>query len=269
MTVLDLLTVLNNWAAPALAESYDNVGLIVGRSDWNIAKVLVSLDATEAVVEEAKGIGANVILSHHPIWFGKRNHLRGNDYVSRVIMEAIKHDIALIAIHTNLDAVASGVNFQIAQQLHLKDLSILSPSPKPTSNGLESGSGMIGRFSTPLSVEAFLQLLKNAFHCPAIKYTPVEFSKVSVVAICGGAGSFLLPEAKAKGAHAYVTADVKYHDFFDAEGQLLYCDIGHYESEQFTIQLIVDYLKQQSFSAHAAFTIVPTQVNTNPVRYWL
>lgn len=274
--IQDIARVLERFAPPRLAEDYDNVGLLVGEADRSVSRALIALDVTPFVLEEALDRGCDLVISHHPIWFRPRKHLRGDDFVSRQILFAVRNNLALYACHTNLDNVREGVNRKIAARLGLAedDLDFLEPkpgAPRPhTSEGeaahfCEAGSGMIGRLPAPLSQGDFLQLLKERFHSECIRYAPPEEPRsIERVALCGGAGSFLLDAARSQGADAFVTADVTYHKFFDACGELLYCDIGHYESEQFTSEILRDLLAAELPQIDAEIT----RIGANPVRYF-
>ncbi|UTW60711.1 Nif3-like dinuclear metal center hexameric protein [bacterium SCSIO 12741] len=364
MKIQEIIRSLEKWAPPALQESYDNAGVICGDTQQELTEILVSLDCTEAIVDEAIQKGCNLIVSHHPIVFRGLKSLTGKNYVERTVIKAIQNNIVLYATHTNLDHVSTGVNFQIGQKLGIENPKILAPKkdllqklvtfcpkqqaeevrqalfdagaghigqydhcsfnqagsgtfrasesanpyvgeigkehleeevrievvlPAYSKNQIISallkahpyeevawdlynlanehpttGAGMVGDLSEPMEVEAFLTLLKERFKVPVVRHTPLVKSKVQRIAWCGGAGSFLIGQAKRAGADLYLTGDVKYHEFFDAEDDLIIADIGHFESEQFTIQLIASHLKQ-NFSKFASHL---TEVNTNPVKYF-
>lgn len=255
---------MEEWAPTPIAESYDNVGLLVGNPEQEATGVLINLDMTEEVVEEAKARGINMIVAHHPIWFSGRKRLNGEDYVSRTIISAVKNDIGLYAIHTNLDNVRTGVNQRIADKLGLEERSFLKAKREASPKGEEIGSGMIGNLSAPLNTEEFLALVKERFQAAGIRYAAGDGRMIQRVACCGGSGSFLTAEAIKKGADAFVTADITYHKFFDNEGDLLLMDIGHYESEQFTSELIHEFLSQKFTN----FAIRLSEVKTNPVKYF-
>jgi dinuclear metal center YbgI/SA1388 family protein len=262
MKIKDIAAALEAWAPPPVAESYDNVGLLVGLPDMECKGVLINLDMTLEVVEEARQRGLNMVVAHHPIWFNARKRLNGEDYVSRTIMYAVKHDIALYAIHTNLDNIRAGVNQRICDTIGLKQTEFLLP--KPESEAEAFGSGMIGYLSQPMQKGDFLQLIRDRFHCGGIRYADAPLEAIHKVAVCGGAGSFLTSRALAAGAQALVTADITYHKYFDNEKRMLLLDIGHYESEQFTSALIYDFLSEKfpNFANHLS------NVKTNPVRYF-
>jgi dinuclear metal center YbgI/SA1388 family protein len=360
-----VMDVLEQWAPPVLQESYDNSGLLVGDPTAAIQSVLVSLDCTEAVVEEAARRGAGMIVSHHPIVFQGLKRLTGSNHVERTVMAAIRHGIALYAIHTNLDNVADGVNQKLATAVGCMpdSLRILRPKPavlnqvvvyvpqehagsvqdamfeagagkigqydecgwavqgqgtfrplpgsKPFSGeeGVRSevgevrvevvvetwklsgvlvalkeahpyeevahsiwtltntsghvGSGMVGELDAPMPEEVFLDQLKKNLGCGAIRHTDLLGKPILKVAVCGGAGSFLLSDAIRCGADVFVTSDFKYHEFFGAENRLVIADVGHYESEWQTTHLIVSRLNNKftNFAVHLA------EANPNPIHY--
>jgi dinuclear metal center YbgI/SA1388 family protein len=364
MQITDLIKVLELTAAPALQEDYDNAGLICGKSSWECTGVIVSLDTTEDVVNEAISKKCNLIVAHHPIVFKGLKKITGKNYVEQTIITAIKNDIAIYAIHTNLDNVLHGVSGKIASLLGLINQKILAPKTgllqklavfvpladkEKLQNALfaagagnignysecsfaaegtgsfkggensnphvgtplqrhhepearleviypiwlqakiiaamksahpyeevaydlynlaneyqQTGSGVIGELAEPLTENAILSKLRDIFKIPVIKHSPLLGKKLKKIAVCGGAGSFLTGAAIRAGAEMYITGDVKYHEFFDAEGRLVLADIGHYESEQFTVDLLFDILKEN----FPNFAVLKTGVNTNPVHYF-
>jgi dinuclear metal center YbgI/SA1388 family protein len=262
MQIKSILTHLESIAPTRLQESYDNAGLITGDANWACSGVLFCLDSTEAIVDEAIALGCNLIVAHHPIVFKGLRRLNGKNYVERTIIKAIKNDIAIFAIHTNLDNVyRSGVNAKIAEKLGLHNTRILSP--KQGENDLNIGAGVIGDLISPMNETIFLQFVKNTMRAGVVRYTKLLDKKISKVAVCGGTGSFLLQDAIRAGADAFVTADFKYHEFFDADQLILIADIGHFESEQFTIELLFALVSEKfpNFALHC------TKTTTNPVNY--
>jgi dinuclear metal center YbgI/SA1388 family protein len=358
----DLIQRLEQWAPPAWQESYDNAGLIYGNPHAIINKALITLDITEAVVEEAVKNGANLIIAHHPVVFKAISKLNTQLETHRVLIQCIKHEIAIYAIHTNLDNVHNGVNYKIAQKLCLNNLRVLDPKKGLLSKLLvyvpnthleqvrsaifeagagkignydecsfsvegmgtfkagdatqpfvgekgkrhteaesklevvlpsylvskvvsamqkshpyeeiaydivalqnthpQAGSGLIGTLEHELTAEAFLAHLKQKMNVHYIRYTHTS-KMIKTVAVCGGAGSFLIKNAVQAGADAYVTADVKYHEFFDALPSMLLADIGHYESEIFTKELIHEHI----LKIFPTFAVLLSQINTNPIKY--
>lgn len=260
--IQDILSVLEAVAPPHLQESYDNAGLIVGDPLDALRGVLFCLDSTESVVEEAIRKGCNLIVAHHPIVFRGLKRLNGANYVERTVIQAVRHGVAIYAIHTNLDNVyRQGVNAKIAEKLGLQNTQILLPK---LAGQPDTGAGLVGDLPSGLSEMAFLEQVKSSFHARCVRHTDLLGRAVQRVAVCGGSGSFLLAAARRSGAQAFVTADFKYHEFFDAEGQILIADIGHYESEQFTIELLYEIVREKfpTFALHC------TELNTNPVQYF-
>ncbi|MBC7485998.1 MAG: Nif3-like dinuclear metal center hexameric protein [Cytophagaceae bacterium] len=364
MRIKDVIQQLEQWAPRAFQESYDNSGIQAGNANLALTGVLISLDVTEKVIDEALQRQCNLIVSHHPLLFKGVKSITGKSDIERCLIKAIKHDITLYAIHTNLDHVSNGVNYKIAQLLELQDLHTLVPksgllsklityvpiedketvltalfeagageignysscafrsdgvgSFKPNSsanpvigkaNKLEQvaetkietifpthlqssiintlkkvhpyeevafdifalqndwekiGAGMYGILPKSMTVKEFNAHLKKKMDLTTFKFTSSFQGKIEKVAVCGGSGSFLLKNALGVGAQAFVTADFKYHEFFDAEDKILVADIGHYESEVYTKDLIYDYLKEK-FSNIA---VLISEINTNPIHYY-
>jgi len=266
--IKDLTNHLETIAPLPLQEAYDNAGLICGHPDTEVRGVLCSLDATEEIVEEAIRQNCNVVVAHHPIIFKGLKQINGKNYVERCIIKAIKNDIAIYAIHTNLDNVLHhGVNERIAYQLELNNLDMLIPkTPYAThmESALITGTGIVGSLSKAMSEPEFLQYLKEKMAAPCIRHTNLLNKTIQKVAICGGSGSSFLPAAIKQSCDVYVSADFKYHEFFDADGQILIADIGHYESEQYTIELLYEIITK-NFSN---FAVRKTNLNTNPVKYF-
>lgn len=262
MKLNEVISYLHGIAPNEYQEDYDNSGLLVGDPQSEVTGILVSLDVTEAVLEEAIHLGCNTIVSHHPIVFSGLKRFTGSTYVQRIVQKAIKNDLNLFAIHTNLDNVYEhGVNTNIAKILGLTDMEILQPKA-----GLEEqvGAGIIGQIK-PVSEMDFLAHLKDRMEVNCIKYTSLKGENISKVAICGGSGRFLLQAAIDQGADLFISSDFKYHEFFDADGQIVIADIGHFESEQFTTQMLWELLsgKFSNFATHY------TKTNTNPVSYFV
>jgi len=363
--IKDIIRELEFLAPPSYQENYDNAGLLVGSHETSVTGALLSLDVTEEIVEEAIQKNCNLVVAHHPIVFKGLKKLNGKNYVERTVIKAIKNDIAIYAIHTNLDHVATGVNREIANRLGLENVKVLAPKqqlltkltffapivntqtilnvlfetgagkigqyencsfraegtgtflpgesanpaigkngrleevrehrcevmfPSYLTNNIltalrkshpyeevayyltalenenqEVGAGAVGELPEGVSIEEFLLLLKGRMNASLVKYTETSSKKIKRVAVCGGAGSFLLPDAIRSKADAFVTADYKYHEFFDAENKIMICDIGHYESEVFTKNLLHNYLSGK----FPNFALCLSDVNTNPVRYFV
>ena len=276
LRIHEIVSAFEAVAPLALQESYDNSGLIVGDRDAEVTRALLCLDCTEAVVDEAIGKGCDLIIAHHPIVFGGLKRFTGGDYVQRTVIKAIQNNIAIYACHTNLDNVLrGGVNERIAQQLGFDVERVLRPIATDlgsfaSSGGVvdsevfrTAGAGILCNLQKPMNVLDFLQHVKERMGAEVVKYTKCDIEVVGKVAICGGAGSFLIGDALRAGADAFITSDVKYHEFFDAQGKMLLCDIGHYESEKYTIDLFSNILsaKFPKFATIFAGTI------TNPIDY--
>ncbi len=361
--IKEITTYLESIAPIAYQENYDNSGLLVGDPNAEVTNILITLDVTEAVVQEAIDTGANLIIAHHPVIFKGLQKLTGDNYVERVVLQAIKNDIGIYGIHTNLDNIKTGVNKKIADKIGLKNTSILSPkqqhllklvffvpfentedvlhavnqagagqvgnykncsfrvagtgtfepdaqaNPHIGSTGIreeveehrvevilpaylkskvlkallqahpyeevayyitvlenqnqEVGSGMIGELDEPMEEMAFLKALKEKMNLQALKHTALRGKKVSRVAVCGGSGSFLLTKAIQRQADVFISADFKYHEYFNTEGNIVIADIGHYESEVFTKELIYEFLNKK-------FTNIALNLSkkvTNPISY--
>lgn len=364
MRIRELTGYLEQIAPLSYQESYDNSGLIVGQPDREVHKALISLDCTEEVIDDAIAKGCDIIISHHPILFKGLKKFNGHTYVERVVIKAIKNNIALYAIHTNLDNVLGGVSSKIAEKLSLGSQAILAPkrdllkrlvvyvprtNVEDVRNALfekgaghigaydqcsyntagygtfrplegadpavgkvgeqerveetkievvfpafkerdilvamfaahpyeevayhvielentirQVGSGVIGNLAEPMDAATFLSYLKERLNLQVIRHTKLLNKKISRVAVCGGAGGFLLNDAKRSGADIFITADYKYHEFFDAEDDIVIADIGHFESEQFTQELLLDIIRKK----FANFAVQLTDIDTNPIKYY-
>lgn len=364
MKISDITQHLESFAPVYFQESYDNAGLIIGDASAECTGIIISLDAIESVIDEAISKNCNLVVAHHPILFKSLKKLNGINYVERTILKAIKNDIAVYAIHTNIDNLKKGVNAKIAEKIGLRDLQILQPkenilkklvtfAPKNKAEDVRKalfragggelgnysecsfntegtgtfkplegadpfvgeigkrheenevkievifpvykqqqiiramieehpyqevaydiislgnylsdvGSGVIGELENEEAGEDFLRRIKSAFDLKVIKHTSLPRNKIRKVAVCGGAGSFLIPVALTNKADVFITSDIKYHEFFDAANMLL-LDIGHYESEQFTPDLLYAILSEK----YPNFAVRKTEVNTNPVQYFL
>jgi len=363
MIIQDVTDFLENRFPLSLQESYDNCGLTYGHKKTELTGILLSLDVTEKIIQEAIAKNCNLIISHHPVIFKGLKKINGDNMSERVIESCIRHEIALYAIHTNLDNHKEGVNKRIADKIGLKGTHILAPkkgtlvklivfvpeeamaklsnalfeagagsvgnysecsfessgqgSYKPNEDAKPSkgkinhkskedeikveflvpldriggvlgamkmnhpyeevahdiiplmndqqdmGAGMIGELEKPIPTEMFLRKLKETFEVGVIKHTTLVHKEIKSVAVCGGTGSFLIEQAKRKNADIFISSDIKYHEFFDANETLIIADIGHYESEQFTVNLIYENLKEK----FSNFALHLTEVNTNPVKY--
>ncbi len=362
--IKDITNYLEQWAPLCYQEDYDNSGLLVGDPHQTVTGVLICLDVTEAVIEEAVHTGCNLIIAHHPLIFPAIKNITKSTHKGRCIMQAIKHDITIYAMHTNLDNVATGINGHMATRLNLQQQCVLQPksstlqrltvyvplasvdvvrdalhaagagnignythcSFRTTGTGTfqpndvanptighkgtleqveeyklevifptylskhiiqamqkahpyeevayliqplgnqnhQVGGGMIGDLETALDTHAFLVYLKDTMQLQHIRHSVPNHNNIKRVALCGGAGISLLPEALKNGADAFITADVKYHNFCDAAEKILLVDIGHYESEVGMKQLLHSNLSEQ----YKTIRLLISQSTSNPVCYF-
>ena len=244
-------------------ESWDNAGLLVGDANMLVDKALVTLDVTETVIDEAIGKGFHLVISHHPIIYRPLKHLLPENTIERTIMKAIKNDIAIACMHTNLDNSYLGVSKWLADRIGLKNLEILEPMK--VEEDVVTGGGMVGELENAMDEKEFLALVKKNLGCDALRHSDFLGKKIKKVAVCGGSGFFLLDNVKRCKADAYVTADIKYHDFFEADGQLLLVDAGHYETEQFTKELSADVIIKKFCN----FAVSISSVKTNSINYFV
>lgn len=261
MKIREIFSALEHFAPLSLQESYDNAGLQFGLTgDAELTGALVCLDVTEDVIAEAALLGCNVIVSHHPLLFRPLRRVSGADYVGRTLVAAVRANIALYAAHTNLDNAAGGVCATMAARLRLRDCRPLIPMPGQAEG---AGSGLVGILPEPLERGLFLRLVKERFGVSCLRCNAWTGETVRRVALCGGAGASLLGDAEAAGADAFVTGEVGYHRFFGLENQMLVCEIGHYESEQFAVALLHKLVSE----AAPHCPVHETRQKTNPVHY--
>jgi len=261
MKIGDIIYHLETIAPRHYQEEYDNSGLIAGDISAECSGVLVSLDCTEEIVKEASEKKCNLIVSHHPLIFRPIHQIHPANETGRTLIAAIKSDIAIYAIHTNLDNIISGVNATIADRLGLINREILLPKTEQAS----IGSGLIGDLRIAVPERQLLADLKESFNIPVIRHSPLTGKPVSRVALCGGAGSFLISSALQQGAGFFVSADIKYHAFFEGEKKMVIADIGHFESEQFTIDLLYQVIVEK----FPNFAVLKSGIVTNPVNYYI
>ncbi|MEG1554140.1 MAG: Nif3-like dinuclear metal center hexameric protein [Rikenellaceae bacterium] len=247
-----VIEVLEEFAPLSFQEKWDNAGLLVGSPYDKVKKALLTLDVTEAVVDEAIGCGADMIISHHPLIFTPLKSLGGKSDTERAVIKAIKNDILIYASHTNMDVAVGGVSYKMGEKIELENM-------RPFT---ESGLGVIGELKNSQSVNHFVTMLKKAFAAPMVRYTKTE-KQICRVALCGGSGAEFIECALAARVDAYISADFKYHDFFKAEGRFAMVDIGHFESEQYTLEIFYDILSKKLPN----FAIQFTSVNSNPINY--
>jgi dinuclear metal center YbgI/SA1388 family protein len=261
MKISEIIQHLEFIAPPAYQEEYDNSGLIAGDTTADCTGVLVSLDCTVEIIREALQKKCNLIVSHHPLIFRPIRRVTPENGQGSALMAAIKKDITLYAIHTNLDNILSGVNASIAGKLGLVNREILVPRVDDPS----VGSGMIGQFKKAVSENQILKILQTEFNLPLIRHSPLTGKPVFRVALCGGAGSFLISNALQVGADFFISSDIRYHEFFGGEGKMVIADIGHFESEQFTIDLLCKVILEK----FPNFAVLKSGTVTNPVNYYI
>ncbi len=262
MKIQTVTNYLEELAPLSYAEDFDNVGLLVGNYNKEVTGVLVTLDSLEETVDEAIAKNCNLIVSFHPIIFGGLKKLNGDTYVERVVLKAIKNDIAIYAMHTALDNKKDGVSGKICEVLDLKNTAILIPkSNLKTQETI--GMGMIGELETEMNETDFIQFVKSTMKTECVRHSELLHKSIKKVAVLGGSGSFAIENAIALNADAYISSDFKYHDFFKAEKKILLADIGHYESEQFTKNLLVEYLTKKFTN----FAVILSEKSTNPIYY--
>lgn len=257
--IKEVVDALERFAPLPLEESYDNAGLQIGLTEAEVSGALLCLDVTESVIDEAMEKGCNMIVSHHPLIFRKLAHITGQTYVERCVAKAIKNDIVIVAMHTNLDAVEGGVNHQIAERLGLKDVRFFGH--QQAVDGRNGGNGVVGDLEKPLEARAFIQKLKEIFHVKCVQTNQMLKYPIRSVAVCGGAGSFLIDEAIGEGADAFITGEVGYHEFFGHEQMIQIVALGHYQSEQYTTEVLHRVIEPLGVRCEIS------EINTNPIVY--
>ena len=234
MKIKEVLSALERFAPLPLQESWDNAGLQVGLTETEVSGALLCLDVTEKIVDEAIRKGCNLVVSHHPLLFRGLKTISDLTDVQRTVMKAIENHIAVISMHTNMDNAKGGVNFRIAQKLGLPNVGFFAPK---SVDGIEAGSGVLGELAEPQAADDFILMVKKAFGVECAMCNELLRRPIGKVAICGGAGDFLLDEAMKAGADAFITGEMHYHQYFGYEQQIQICVIGHYQSEQFTAEV--------------------------------
>lgn len=259
MKVQDICSLIEDFAPLKFQEDYDNAGLILGDPSAELNAVLVCLDVSEAVLDEALEKRCNMIVSHHPLIFRGIKNITGKNSLERILIKAIQNNIAIYAGHTNVDAVMDGVNGKICEKLNLNSTSILVPKAEFQHVGV----GMMGFLEQAMEETAFMQKVKQVFECKMLRHSALTGRMIQKVAVCGGSGSEFIPAAIAAQADAFVTADIKYHQFSQVDDHLLLIDAGHYETEQFTKDLFVELISKN----FANFAVHSSHKETNPVFY--
>ena len=258
MKLAELIAALERLAPLRLQDEWDNSGLQVGFPDAEVRRVLICLDVTEAVVDEAIAGGCDVIVSHHPLLFKALRQVSDATYQQRCVVKALRAGISIYSAHTSLDNAPGGVNHRIAALLGLEDLRWLSPCEVEA----DAGSGLVGRLPEPEEDAAFFARVSRTFGVACLRHSALDGRQIRRVALCGGAGAFLLPEAVRAGADCFLSGEFHYHDYFETGGLLL-AELGHYQSEQFTQDLLLEYL-QETFPG---LPVQKTALDTNPICY--
>lgn len=261
MKIKEVIEALERFAPLPLQEDWDNAGLQVGLTEAEVSGALLCLDVTEQVVDEAVSLGCNLIVSHHPLIFHKLSRITGDDYVQRSVMKAVAAGIVIVSMHTNMDNAKGGVNFKIAEKLGLADVRFMSAK---TIDDTECGSGVIGEWGEPVAADDFVLMLKRTFGVECVQCNQLLRRGIRRVAICGGAGAFLIDEAIAAGADAFLTGEMHYHEFFGHEQQIQIAVIGHYQSEQFTSEIFKTIIEEQCSGVKCHIT----SICTNPIIYF-
>jgi len=258
--IKEVLSALEQFAPLPLQESWDNAGLQIGLTETEVSGALLCLDVTERILDEAIEKGCNLVISHHPLLFRGLKQISDCTDVQRTVVKAIEHHIAVISMHTNLDNAKDGVNFKIAEKLGLRDVHFMA---KKQVNGVDAGSGVMGELASPLSSADFVQAVKLAFDVKCAMTNELLHREIRRVAICGGAGDFLIDEAVGEGADAFITGEMHYHQYFGYEQRIQLCVIGHYQSEQFTSEVFRDILGR----ACPEVKTYIAETCTNPILY--
>ena len=260
MKIKEVLSALEQFAPLPLQESWDNAGLQVGLTETEVSGALLCLDVTEKIVDEAVSKGCNLIVSHHPLLFRGLKTLSDLTDVQRTVRKAVRQDICVISMHTNMDNAVGGVNYVIAQKLGLTDVRFLVPTGSAT---MESGSGVVGELTEPMAADDFIIQVKRIFGVECAMCNELLRRPIRRVALCGGAGDFLLDDAVKAGADAFITGEMHYHQYFGYEQQLQICVIGHYQSEQFTTEIFEEIIRQ----ACPGVKTLTAETCTNPIYY--
>ena len=266
--IYQVVDALEHYAPLPLQEGYDNAGLQVGLTEAvEVSGALLCLDVTEAVVDEAIRKGCNLIVSHHPLIFRKLARISDENYVQRTVRKAIKNDIAIVSMHTNMDAAKGGVNFKIAEKLGLRNLRFFGGEKEI--DGVKGGEGVIGEITDEtdalhadgIAADDLVLMLRERFQAECVQCNQLLRRPIRKVALCGGAGSFLLDAAIAAGADAFITGEMHYHEFFGHEQEIQICVIGHYQSEQFTSEIFRSIITEKCPGVKCEIS----EINTNPI----
>ena len=260
MKIKEVLSALERFAPLPLQESWDNAGLQVGLTETEVSGALLCLDVNEKIVDEAIQKGCNLVVSHHPLLFRGLKTISDLTDVQRTVMKAVQKGVCVISMHTNMDNAKGGVNYKMAEKLGLRDVQFLAPKMV---DGVESGSGVIGELPEAQASDDFVLAVKKAFGVECAMCNELLRRPVRKVALCGGAGDFLLDDALKAGADAFITGEMHYHQYFGYEQQILICVIGHYQSEQYTAEIFRDIIEKECPGVRTCIA----ETCTNPVLY--
>ena len=260
MKIKEVVNALEKFAPLPLQEDYDNAGLQVGFTETEVTGALLCLDITEKIIDEAIERGCNLVVSHHPLIFRALKRVSDGNEVQRCVMKAVKNDIAIVSMHTNIDNAVGGVNYKMAEKMNLSQVQLLAPKMVAD---IEGGSGVVGCLPEPMDAKTFVGMLKETFGVECVQANALLERHIRKVAICGGAGAFLLGDAVAAGADAFVTGEMHYHEYFDHDQQIQICVIGHYQSEQFTNEIFKSIIEEKCKGVRCCLT----RTCTNPIIY--
>jgi dinuclear metal center YbgI/SA1388 family protein len=258
--IREVLNALERFAPLPLQESWDNAGLQIGLTETEVSGALLCLDVTEAVIDEALRRGCNLVVSHHPLLFRGLKQVADANDVQRTVRRAIKNDVCVISMHTNMDNARGGVNFKIAERMGLTGVRFFAARQV---DGVECGSGVVGELPEPMAARDFVEHVKRQFGVSCAQCNELLERPVRRVAICGGAGDFLLDDAVRQQADAFVTGEMHYHQYFGHEQEIQICVIGHYQSEQYTTEVFRDIIA----GACSGVRCCIAETNTNPIVY--
>ena len=258
MKVKDIIRVIEEFAPLSLQEGWDNSGLCIGSPEDVVSSVLLGLDCTPELVDEAIACGADMIVTHHPLIFSGLKKISPDNPVGEAVIKAIKAGISIYAAHTSADKVIAGVSGAMAARLGLEDVQILDE------DGEGTGLGVVGNLPEPLSAEEAVKLVKKSFGLKAMRASKPVDGKISRVAMCGGSGGSLIGAAMNSGAQLYISGDISYHNFFTRDGFMI-MDIGHYESEIEIVDILFSLIKKN----FPTFAVRITQnIYSNPIFYF-
>lgn len=269
MKIKEIVSALEQFAPLPLQDDFDNAGLQIGLTEAEAAGALLCLDVTEAVLDEAIALGFNLVISHHPLIFKGYKSITGRDYVERCILKAIKNDIVIYSAHTNLDNAWGGVNHKIAEKIGLKNLTVLEPKEENIIHPVtlqpveQVGAGIVGELEETETELEFLKRIKKTFEVGCLRHNKLTGREIQKVALCGGSGAFLIPQAIRAGADVFITGEIKYHEYFGREGEILLAEIGHYESEQYTKEIFYSIIRD----VFPNLELQMSKINTNPIKY--